>query len=153
MRIRVLIADDDEVVRKSLSDLLSREPDIDIVGTAKDGRTAIKLAHRQSPDVALIDVTMPGTNGVRTTFEIAASASGTRVVGISMHDEPEWVKQMVRAGARGYVLKETAAEELATAVRVVCAGETYFSRGVAAPSVSIQKPRASNGRATSRSTN
>jgi len=133
MSIRVLIADDDEVVRKSLSDLLTREADIEIVGTAKDGRMAINLAHRQSPDVALIDVTMPGTNGVQATVEIVASGSGTRVVAISMHDEPEWVRQMVRAGARGYVLKETAAEELATAVRVVCTGATYFGQGVAPP--------------------
>ncbi len=137
MSIRILVVDDDSAVRSSISELLACETDIEVIAEAGDGRKATALARRLMPDIALLDVCMAGANGIQAAAEISRLPGIVRVIGMSMHDEPEWVKQMIKAGAHGYLLKETAAEELAPALREVFAGNTYFGLGVEVPGVIV----------------
>jgi DNA-binding NarL/FixJ family response regulator len=130
--ISVLIADDHPMVRHGLRALLSTDPEIRIVGEAADGPTAVRLIRELEPDVALVDVTMPGMSGVDVTA--AVSAMRTAVVILSMHGDPTVVTEALAAGARGYVLKEAEGEELLVAVRDVAAGEQcVLGSGVTVP--------------------
>jgi len=125
--IRVLIADDHAVLRDGLRYLLGAQADIEVVGDAGDGREAVRRAADLEPDVALVDVAMPGLNGVEATRQIAEVCAGTKVVMLSMHSTTEHVLSALEAGARGYVLKESAGAELVNAVRMVHSGHRYLS--------------------------
>jgi DNA-binding NarL/FixJ family response regulator len=125
--IRVLLADDHGMVRAGLRLLLEREPDVKVVGEAADGREALDWLSRQKADVAVLDVGMPQLNGIEATCQIVPRYPRTAVVMLSMHRDETYVLRCLRAGARGYVLKESAEGELIAAVRAVVAGRSYFS--------------------------
>ena len=129
--IRVIVADDHAIVRTGIRHVLESEPGFAVVGEASDGAEAIALACRLEPDVAVLDITMPGTSGLQVTRELRRLAPATRVLILSMHDNTEYVLESVRAGAHGYILKDTAATELRDAIHAVRRGESYFSPPVA----------------------
>ncbi|TAK22577.1 MAG: response regulator transcription factor [Chloroflexota bacterium] len=130
-RIRVAIADDHTLVREGIRACLTSLGDMDVVGEAADGRGAVDLVARLAPDVILMDVSMPGMNGIDATAEIRRSHPATRVIGLSVHDNQEYVTRLLRAGASGYVLKRTATSELGTAIRAAHAGEAFLYPSIA----------------------
>jgi DNA-binding NarL/FixJ family response regulator len=128
--IRVLVADDHMIVRTGIRHVLESEPGFEVVGEAGNGAEALSLAAALLPDVVVLDISMPDVSGL----ELAAQLRDTgdcRVLILSMHNNAEYVLESVRAGADGYLLKDTAATELRTAIRAVCQGESYFSPPVA----------------------
>ena len=131
MTIRVYIADDHAIIRDGLRVLLEARDDIEVVGGAGDGRQAVKDVNELRPDVVIMDIAMPHRNGIEATALLRASAPATRVIMLSMHATSEHVFRALQAGARGYVLKNSAGAELVEAVRTVSAGKRYFSPKVA----------------------
>ncbi|MEO1204069.1 MAG: response regulator transcription factor [Pseudomonadota bacterium] len=131
-KLTLIIADDHQIVRDGLRSLLTTNvPDIDVVGEAANGRDAVRLARRRQPDMALLDISMPGLNGVDAMTQIAAAAPDCKVICLSMHRSGEFVTRMLGAGALGYVHKDTAFDELSDAIRTVAAGDVYLGDGVA----------------------
>lgn len=129
-KIRILLADDHIVVRQGFRMILSAQPDMEIVGEAGNGREAVELAAALTPDVAVMDVTMPELNGIEATRRIATSSPRTRVLALSMHKDSVYVREILRAGARGYLLKDSIDSDLLAAVRAVAKGEGYLSPSV-----------------------
>jgi DNA-binding NarL/FixJ family response regulator len=130
MSTKVLLADDHRILRQSLSGLLEDQPDIDVVGEADDGRTAVRLARDLSPDVVVMDIAMPDLNGVGATVQIMEELSDIKVIALSMHSNQQFVAEMFKAGASGYLLKDCAFEELIYAVQTVAAGQIYLSPAI-----------------------
>jgi len=128
--MRVLLADDHNLVRAGIRALLESQPDVQIVAEAEDGQRALQLLLETRPDVALVDITMPGLNGLDLAARVAREAPATRLVILSMHGSPSHVAQALGAGAKGYLLKDAAADELPILLRAVMRGETYLSPGV-----------------------
>ena len=124
---RVLLADDHAIVRSGLRLLLEREPDLKVAGEAADGRAAIDWLAREQADVVVMDVGMPGLNGMEATDQITRKYPGIGVVILSMHRDETYVLRCLRAGARGYVLKESAEGELIAAIRSVIRGQSFLS--------------------------
>jgi DNA-binding NarL/FixJ family response regulator len=129
MRLRILLADDHQIVRQGLKGLLEREG-YEVVGEAADGREAVRLAQDLSPDVAILDFTMPHLNGMDAAREILRTSPRMGVILLTMHTEDHRVVGALRAGVRAYVLKTQAAEELAQAIREVLRGGIFLSPGV-----------------------
>jgi DNA-binding NarL/FixJ family response regulator len=129
-RIRILLADDHAVVRQGFKMILAEQPDMEIIGEAGNGREVVELAERLRPDVVVMDVAMPELNGIEATRRLRESMPHTRVVALSMHKDSVYVREILRAGARGYLLKDSMAADLVSAVRTVAAGEGYLSPGV-----------------------
>jgi two-component system response regulator NreC len=129
-RIRILLADDHAVVRQGFKMILGAEADMEIVGEAGTGREAIELAESLKPDVVVMDVAMPEMNGIEATRRVATSVPHARVIALSMHKDSVYVREVLRAGARGYLLKDSGANDLVTAVRAVAKGEGYLSPAV-----------------------
>ena len=129
-RISVLLVDDHAVVRQGFRMILSAEPDIEVVGEAANGREAIGQAECLQPDVVLMDVSMPELNGIEATRRIVATAPRTRILALSMHHDAVYVREILRAGASGYLLKEAGDHDLLTAVRAVAQGQGYLSPAV-----------------------
>ena len=125
--IRVFLADDHAIVRSGLRLLLERERVFTVIGEAADGRAAIDALACDPADVAVLDVAMPHLNGIEAATQILERRPGMAVVMLSMYSDESYVLRCLRAGARGYVLKESAEGELIAAIRVVCAGRSYFS--------------------------
>ena len=125
MSVRVVIVDDHAVVRAGLRLLLDAEDDIETVGEAGDAREAIFEVRKHKPDVVLMDVVLPDRSGIEVTPDVLGEAPGTKVLILSMEDDPSYVRSAFSAGASGYVLKEAADSELVTALRQVAAGERY----------------------------
>lgn len=132
MNIRVVLVDDHRMIREGLSALLASEPDIEIVGEASDGREAVELARKLSPDVVVMDVGMPELNGIEATRRILADNKSVKVVALSTHTDPRYVHSMLEAGASGYVLKIGAHDELVRAVRAASVGKAYLSPEITA---------------------
>lgn len=130
MTTRVLLADDHKILRQGLQTLLQNEPDIEVVGQADNGRGAIELAKELRPDVVIMDVAMPDVGGVRATRELVNAVPTAKVVALSMHSDRRFVTGMLSAGASGYLLKDSAFEELALSIRAVMRGELYLSAGI-----------------------
>jgi two-component system, NarL family, response regulator NreC len=126
-RIRILLADDHAVVRQGFKMILGAQPDMEIVGEAGNGRDAVELAEKLRPEVVVMDVAMPELNGIEATRRITEAAPHTRVLALSMHKDSVYVRETLRAGARGYLLKDSPAGELLTAVRAVASGQGYLS--------------------------
>lgn len=127
MSIRILLADDHRILREGLRSLLAQQPGITVVGEASDGETAVALARELHPDVVIMDVVMPGLDGVAATRRIRAECPDTRIIALSMHSDRRFVSEMVRAGALGYLVKDSAFEELNQAVKTVIANRPYLS--------------------------
>ncbi len=129
-RIRVLLAEDHQVVREGLRALLAKEPEIEIVGEAADGLQAVELAARLQPQVVVMDLGLPGLTGADATRRLRKGQPEVQVVVLSMHDDAPTVDAALHAGARGYVLKGAGVEHLLQAIRTVLRGEVYLSPGV-----------------------
>lgn len=129
--IRVLIADDHSVVRTGIRHILEGEPGFHVVAEATNGAEALALSLEHRPDVVLLDISMPGGSGLQVAVALRERSPATRVLMLSMYDQAEYVLESVRAGAHGYLLKDTAASELRQAVRAVRNGQSYFSPSVA----------------------
>lgn len=129
--IRVLVADDHTVVREGIRYVLEREPGFEIVAEAGSGSDVVALAEQCRPDVAVLDISMPGESGIQVAARLRQRLPETRILILSMYDNAEYVLESVRAGAHGYILKDTAATELRRAVRAVQEGEAFFSPPVA----------------------
>jgi len=130
MSIKVLIVDDHAIVRHGLSRCIQQQEDMEVVGQASDGRVAVELARKLSPDVVLMDVSMPCLNGIEATREIVRESPGTRVVALSMHSAKRFVREMFRAGASGYLLKDCEFDELVQTIRLISEGHTYISPSI-----------------------
>jgi DNA-binding NarL/FixJ family response regulator len=126
-RTRVLVADDHAIVRTGLRLLLEREDDLAVAGEAGDGRAAVDWLSGAAADVVVMDVAMPGLNGIEATSQISRKHPRIGVVILSMHSDETYILRCLRAGARGYVLKESADSELIGAIRAVAAGKSFFS--------------------------
>jgi DNA-binding NarL/FixJ family response regulator len=130
-KIKVLLADDHTVVRQGLKALLGAEPDIEIVGEAENGRQSIQLARELQPDVIVMDIAMPALNGLEATRQITHALPKTKVIILSSYSDDEYVHQLTEAGAAGYLVKQTAANELLKAIREAQRGNAYFSPAIA----------------------
>jgi DNA-binding NarL/FixJ family response regulator len=130
-KIRIVLADDHSVVRQGFRRILEAQADMEIVGEASNGREALESAAKLSPDVVVMDVAMPELNGIEATRRMGEAAPRTRVLALSMHKDSVYVREILRAGARGYLLKDAVDEDLIAAVRAVARGEGYLSPGVA----------------------
>ena len=129
--IRILLADDHKILRSGLRELLEKAPGLTVVAEAEDGRTAVDLAKKLSPDVALMDISMPDLNGIEATRQITGNSSKTKVIILSIHSGQRFVAEVFRAGASGYLLKDCDFNEVLAAIRAVAAGETFLCPQVA----------------------
>jgi two-component system, NarL family, response regulator NreC len=129
--MKILLADDHNVLRKGLRRILEEQPDLEVVGEAADGREAVTLTNILRPDIVVMDIAMPLMNGLEATRQILLRHSELNVLILSMYSDENYVVQVLRAGARGYLLKDTAEEDLITAVRTVASGQPFFSPKIA----------------------
>jgi DNA-binding NarL/FixJ family response regulator len=128
--IRILVADDHTVVRDGLRAVLERQPDMEIVAEAADGRECLRLAEEHSPDVVIMDIAMPHMNGMEATRRILASQTHCAVVILSMHQDESYVLGSLKAGAKGYLLKDSARTEIIDAIRAVSQGHSFLTRKI-----------------------
>ena len=129
--IRIVIADDHHLVREGIRQVLQSGDEFEVVGQASNGAEAIGLVESLAPDVLVLDVSMPGQSGLEVTAELRERGSPVKVLVLSVHDHPQYVIEAVRAGARGYLRKDTEPAELRRAIRAVAGGESFFSPSVA----------------------
>jgi DNA-binding NarL/FixJ family response regulator len=129
-KTRVLLAEDHTIVRKGLRSLLESAPGINVVGEAADGRQAVDKVRQLSPDIVLMDISMPGLNGLEATRQIRQRFPGTKVLILTMHADEEYILQILQAGALGYVVKQAAPEELISAVEAVSHGQVFLSPAI-----------------------
>jgi len=125
-KLRVFLADDHAVIREGLKSLVNAQPDMEIVGEVENGRLAWQLAKTLEPDVAVMDVSMPELNGVKATEILTQECPKIKVLALTVHEDQGYLRQILKAGAAGYVLKKAMAEELIHAIRTVAAGNTYI---------------------------
>jgi two-component system, NarL family, response regulator NreC len=130
MPIRILLADDHTVVRDGLRALLEKQPDMTVVAEASDGRDSIRLAEEQSPDVVVMDIGMPSLSGIEATRRILAANPRTAVVMLSMHQDESYVLRSLKAGAKGYLLKDSLRGDVIDAIRAVAQGRSFLTRKV-----------------------
>jgi DNA-binding NarL/FixJ family response regulator len=130
--VRVMLADDHTLVRAGIRALLEKLPGVEVVGEAGDGREVLNLVKTQRPDVVLMDIAMPGLNGLEAAARMARDFPDVRVIILSMHHNEEYVWRALKAGAAGYLLKKAATAELATALQRVALGEIYLSQEISA---------------------
>ena len=130
MSIRIILADDHEILRHGLSRSFLNTEDIEVIGQAKDGHSAVELAKELSPTIIVMDIGMPDLNGVEATRQIAKESPRVKVIGLSMHSSNKYVREMFKAGAYGYLLKDCPFEELTKAIRTVAEGKAYVSPSI-----------------------
>jgi two-component system response regulator NreC len=129
-KIRVLLADDHTLMRRGLRLIVEQQPDLVVVGEAEDGRQAVALSASLKPDVAVLDIGMPNLNGIEAAKQITDGESGAAVVILSMHADETYILRALKAGARGYLLKDSAESDLVRAIRSVADGKSFFSPAV-----------------------
>jgi len=127
MSIKVLLVDDHALIREGLRSLLEKQPDVQVVGEAEDGRRAYELVVELSPDIVIMDVTMPRLGGIEATRQITSEFPSIKVIALSIHSKRRFVADMLSAGAAGYILKECLFDELVQAIQAVVAGGRYLS--------------------------
>ncbi len=146
-KVRVIIADDHQTVREGMRLLVAREPDMEVVGEAADGREALRLANEIQPDVVLMDVSMPGMDGLQATRALQETCPRVGVLALTRHADYGFMTEMLRAGAKGYVLKQSSSADLVQAVRAVAAGQNYIDPAVTGMLVDDYTGRRSAGAA------
>jgi DNA-binding NarL/FixJ family response regulator len=130
MNIRIMIADDHEIVRNGLRSLIEKELDMEVIAEAGNGRDAVRIALELAPDVVIMDIAMPDLNGIEAARQIIAALPRIKVIALSMHADKRYVMEMLKAGASGYILKDSAFEELACAIRTTLKNRTYLSPSI-----------------------
>ena len=131
MSVKIILADDHRIMREGLRALLEQQSGMEIIAEAEDGRTTVDLAHELKPDVVVIDISMPDLNGIDATRQIISASPHIKVIALSMHSDRKFVREMLSAGASGYLLKDSAFEELGTALAAVLNNQTYLSPKIA----------------------
>ena len=131
MRTKILLADDHKIIRDGLRALIEKEPNMEVVAEACDGRTTVQKAKELMPHIIIIDISMPDLNGIEATRQIISNAPNTKIIALSMHADRRFVMNMLEAGAAGYLLKDSAFEELTMAIKTVLSGKTYLSPAIA----------------------
>jgi DNA-binding NarL/FixJ family response regulator len=131
-KLRIFVTEDHLIVRDGLRAIIREQADMEIIGEASDGQEAIEKAPQLKPDIILMDVSMPGTSGVQATQMLSKSIPGAGILALTAHEDLECMRQMLQAGAKGYVLKRAAAAELIQAIRTVAAGGLYLDAGLGA---------------------
>ncbi len=131
MATRILLADDHQIVVDGLRTLIACQDNMEVVAEANNGRTAVDLAGKVRPDVAVLDINMPDLNGIEATRQIVCSHPQVKVIALSMHSDRRMVGEMLKAGASGYLLKDCAFEELSRAIKLVMSQQTYLSPAIA----------------------
>jgi DNA-binding NarL/FixJ family response regulator len=149
-KISVLLADDHTIVRQGLKALLSTEPDIEVVGEADNGRQAVQMAQRLQPNVLVMDIAMPQLNGLEATRQIIREGLSTKVLMLSSYGDDEYVHQLTEAGASGYLIKQTAANDLIKAIREAEKGNAYFSPSISKRLLDYYRDAYLKGRAVRR---
>jgi DNA-binding NarL/FixJ family response regulator len=129
-QIKVLLADDNGVVRREFKKILELEDDLEVVGEAKDGLQAVAMVKKLRPALVLMDITMPLLNGLQATCEILKAVPATKVLMLSAHSEEAYIIESVNSGAMGYLIKQTSADNICTAIREVHKGKTFFSPSI-----------------------
>lgn len=132
MSIKVLLAEDHAIVREGIHSLIEKQLDMQVVGEARDGLESVELTRRHKPDVVVMDVTMPNMNGIEAAAKIRDEVPEVKILALSVHDDREFVMDMVKAGVAGYLLKDCLVAELVSAIRTVAAGKSYLSPKIAA---------------------
>ena len=130
MKVRILLADDHTVMRSGLRLLLERQPEFEVVGEAADGREAVAAADQENPNVIVMDIAMPNLNGIDAAGQILKKHPEASVVILSMHSDEAYVMRALKAGARAYLLKDSAEEDLVKAIRAVSEGKSFFSPAI-----------------------
>ncbi len=130
MSIKVLLADDHKILREGLISLLKKQRDIELIGEAEDGREAVEMALKLKPDVVIMDIGMPKLNGIEATRQIKAALPDVKVIALSIHSDKRFVKDMLKAGALSYLLKDSAFNELVKAINAVNDNNTYIGSGI-----------------------
>ncbi len=142
-KLRVLLADDHMVVREGLKTLINAQPDMQVVGEAENGREALKRAADLSPDVVVMDISMPEMNGVEATERLRKECPQIKIVALTIYEDTGYLRQLLKAGASGYVIKRAVVEELVHAVRTCASGGSYIEPALAGQVVSTYVSRAS----------
>jgi two-component system, NarL family, response regulator NreC len=130
LKIRVVVADDHAIIREGLQVMLGNQPDMEVVGIAVNGREAIRIVDEHQPDVAVLDISMPELNGIEAIQQISPRHPQLKVIVLSIHESKPYVYRALKAGAKGYLIKETAGREVVDAVRAVQRGERYLSQRI-----------------------
>ena len=130
MSIKIMLADDHSVLRHGLSKSFQNEKDMEVIAQAKDGRSAVELAKELIPDVVIMDIGMPDLNGIEATRQITQDCPRVKVIGLSMHSSKNFIIEMFKAGASGYLLKDCEFDELVNAIRIVVSNKTYISPSI-----------------------
>ncbi len=130
MSTRILLADDHKITRQGLRSLLEKQKDMEVIGEADNGRSALQLANELGPDVIIMDVTMPDLNGVEATRQILSKSPDIKIIALSMHSDAMFVTEMLKSGASGYLLKDCAFDELTRAIKTVMENKTYLSPAI-----------------------
>jgi DNA-binding NarL/FixJ family response regulator len=131
MSIKIILADDHRIMREGLRALLEKEAGIEVIAEADNGRTTVELSRELDPDIVVIDIGMPDLNGIDATRQIVSESPAVKVIALSMHSDRKFVREMLSAGASGYLLKDSAFEELGTALSTVINNQTYLSPKIA----------------------
>ena len=131
MNTKIILADDHTLMRRGLMSLLSQQPDMDVIGEAKNGREALNLVRDLNPDIVVMDIAMPDLNGIEATRQIKAELPEVKIIALSMHADESFVVEMFKAGVSGYLLKDCAIEELTSAIHAVLMGKVYLSPEIA----------------------
>jgi DNA-binding NarL/FixJ family response regulator len=131
MTLKILLADDHNLIREGLRSLIEKQPGMTVVGEAADGRTAVRLARKLAPDIVVMDISMPELNGIDATRQILEASPKARVIALSMQSDKRFVAAALKAGAAGYLLKDGVSAEVSDAIRAVAAGQTYLSPRIA----------------------
>ena len=145
MGIRIVLADDHGMMREGLKSLIAKQMGMEVVGEADDGHAVVRLVHDLKPDVVVMDIGMPNLNGIEATRQVVNENEGIKVLALSQYSDPRMVSEMFRAGAKGFVLKDSAFDELTRAVNAVYTDRTYVSPDVAGDLINRHIRRASSG--------
>lgn len=130
-KIRVILSDDHNIIREGLAAILQKHPDIEVIAQASDGRSTVRLTRELMPDVVVIDVTMPELNGIEATRQIKSEHNNVKIIALSIHSNKQFIIEMLKAGASGYLLKDCVSDDLAYAIRSVADGQNYLSPQIA----------------------
>jgi DNA-binding NarL/FixJ family response regulator len=149
LSIKILLADDHAILRQGLRALLEKEPEIEVVGEAEDGRKALHLIEELEPDIIVMDITMPNLNGIAATRQIVSRHPKVKVIALSIHSNKRFVTDMLKAGASGYILKECLFDEFVQAIHAVASSETYLSPKIVGVVVSDYVDHLSSNHTTS----